>query len=103
MLQIYQNFASSPFLTWAPDLVGCLGTLIILIVYALLQIGKLEASSFSYSLLNLVGAVLILISLFFSWNLAAVLMEISWIIISFFGTLKALFPYKFQQNRKHHS
>lgn len=92
MLQIYQDFSASLLLTWASDFIGCIGTLIILIVYTLLQMGKIESSSFLYSLLNLVGAVLILASLFFSWNLAAVLMEISWILISLYGTLKVLRP-----------
>ncbi len=95
MLQIYQYFSASPLLTWASDFIGCIGTLIILIVYTLLQMGKIESSSFLYSLLNLVGAVLILASLFFSWNLAAVLMEISWILISLYGTLKILRSQKF--------
>lgn len=95
MLQIYQNLLASPLLTWASDFIGCLGTLIILIVYAFLQMGRLESSSLAYSLLNVVGAILILSSLLFSWNLAAVLMEISWVIISLYGTLKALRPQKF--------
>lgn len=95
MLQIYQYFSPSLLLTWASDFIGCLGTLIILIVYALLQMGRLESSSLTYSLLNVVGAILILSSLLFSWNLAAVLMEISWVIISLYGTIKALHPHKF--------
>ena len=92
MLEIYQDLSSSLLLTWASDFIGCFGTLIILIVYALLQMGKIESSSLTYSLLNVVGAILILSSLLFSWNLAAVLMEISWVIISLYGTLKALRP-----------
>jgi hypothetical protein len=95
MLEICQGLSSGLLLTWASDFIGCLGTLIILIVYALLQMGKLESSSLIYSLLNVVGAILILSSLLFSWNLAAVLMEISWVIISLYGTLKALRPQKF--------
>lgn len=95
MLQIYQDLSSSFLLTWASDFIGCLGTLIILIVYALLQMGKLESSSVRYSLLNIVGAILILSSLLFSWNLSAVLMEISWVIISLFGILRTLRLQKF--------
>jgi hypothetical protein len=95
MLQIYQDLSSDLLLTWASDFIGCVGTLIILIVYALLQLGKMEATSFAYSLLNVIGAVLILSSLLFSWNLAAVLMEVSWVIISLYGTLRALRPRKF--------
>jgi len=90
MLQIFQGLSSELLLTWASDIIGCIGTLIILIVYALLQLGKIESSSFAYSFWNVVGAVLILNSLLFSWNWAAVLMEISWAIISLYGMLKAL-------------
>lgn len=95
MLQIYQGLSSELFLTWASDFIGCIGTLIILIVYALLHLGKMEASSFAYSFWNVIGAILILSSLLFSWNLAAGLMEISWVIISLYGMLKALRPRKF--------
>ncbi|MDI9638528.1 hypothetical protein QPK87_30445 [Kamptonema cortianum] len=95
MLQIYQDLSSMFPLTWASDFVGCLGTLIILIVYAFLQMGKLESSSVIYSLLNIVGAILILSSLLFSWNLSAVLMEISWVIISLYGILRTLRLQKF--------
>lgn len=101
MLQIYQGLSSSLLLTWASDFIGCLGTLIILIVYVLLQVGRLESSSLTYSLLNVVGAILILSSLLFSWNLAAVLMEISWVMISLYGTLKALRLQKFFNMPQH--
>ena len=87
-----QDLSYEVFLDWLPDLIGCMGTLIILIIYALLQIGKVKANSFSFPFFNLVGAVMILISLTYTWNFAAALMEIAWIIISIFGMVKVSFP-----------
>ena len=45
------------------DLIGILGVIMILIAYALVQLGKLHVKDLSYSLLNAFGAFLILISL----------------------------------------
>lgn len=70
------------------DFIGCLGALLVLVAYVLLQIGKMNAETFSYSFLNLIAAVMILISLMYAWNLPAALMEIAWIGISFFGIFK---------------
>jgi len=36
------------------------------------------------------GALLILISLYFSFNLASFIIEIAWLLISIFGLFKAL-------------
>ena len=55
----------------------------------MIQIGKLEATNSWYSILNLIGAVLILFSLFYNWNTSAVIIEIFWIMISIFGIYKA--------------
>ncbi|MBY0293148.1 MAG: hypothetical protein K2W92_07675 [Alphaproteobacteria bacterium] len=86
-----QDFSYEVFLDWLPDLIGCSGTLIILIIYALLQIGKVKPNSFSFPFFNLVGALMILISLIYTWNFAAAMMEVAWIIISLFGVVKVSF------------
>lgn len=83
----------SLLLTWGPDIIGGGGAVIVLVAYVLLQINKLEAESFVYSFLNFLGSIMILISLFYSWNTAAAVVEIAWIIISFFGMTKTIkFP-----------
>lgn len=79
---------------WIPDLIGCIGTIIILITYFLLQIRKLSSEHLAYSLLNAGGALMILMSLMYSWNLAAVGMEIAWILISLYGVYEAIFSTK---------
>ena len=70
------------------DFVGFSGAIAILIAYFLLQAKKMSPDSLIYSLLNLVGAILILFSLANAWNLTAVFIEIIWLGISLFGVLK---------------
>jgi hypothetical protein len=74
-----------------PDIMGCLGTILIIVVYFLLQTRKITSEGLWYSLLNLIGALFILISLLYSWNLAAVLMEIAWVLISLFGIVRVFY------------
>lgn len=68
-----------------PDFVGIIGVSLVLLAYYLLQIGSIKGEDYLYSLLNLCGATFILVSLYFHWNLASVIIEIAWIIISFLG------------------
>jgi len=70
------------------DVIGFLGAIAILIAYFLLQAKKMSSDGLIYSLLNLVGAVLILFSLANAWNLTAVFIEIIWCGISLLGILR---------------
>jgi hypothetical protein len=72
------------------DLIGFIGVLLIIVVYLLLQLGKLSSSSPKYSLLNAAGALLIIISLFFAFNLSAFIVEAFWFLISLVGLWKSL-------------
>jgi hypothetical protein len=73
------------------DLVGNVGVLLMVIAYLLLQMEKLSSSALSYLLLNTVGAILVIISLMFRFNLSAFLMEAFWLLISLYGLAKPLF------------
>jgi hypothetical protein len=73
-----------------PDLVGAIGVVLLMIAYLLLQIGKLESKSLLYSVLNALGASLIVISLVFDFNLAAFVIEVFWIAISLVGIYRTL-------------
>jgi membrane-associated HD superfamily phosphohydrolase len=73
------------------DLVGNLGVLLMVVAYLLLQLEKLSSSAVSYLLLNAVGAVLVIISLMFRFNLSAFFMEAFWLLISLYGLTKSLF------------
>jgi len=72
------------------DLIGIIGVSFVLVTYYLLQVEKIDAKGFWYSFLNLFGAVLIMYSLLYNWNLASVIIEIFWIAISVYGVWKYL-------------
>lgn len=67
------------------DILGTVGVATIVTTYVFLQVGKISSSSLPYSLLNAAGASLILISLYFSFNLPAFIVEFFWLLISLFG------------------
>ena len=58
------------------DFLGNVGVLLILLSYLLLQMKKIKSQSMYYSLMNAAGALLILVSLYFNFNLSAFVMEI---------------------------
>lgn len=70
------------------DIAGLVGVVLIVVAYLLLQLGKLPSSAPSYSLLNAIGAFLVMASLWFDFNLSAFLMEAFWFLISVFGLLR---------------
>jgi len=70
------------------DFVGIVGTIVIIGTYILLQYGKIKSEMLAYSLLNAVGAALILISFIHSFNFSAFIVEFFWLLISLFGVGK---------------
>ena len=73
------------------DVAGNIGVLMMVIAYLLVQLDKLSSSAVSYLLLNAAGALLVIVSLIFHFNLSAFLMEVFWLLISLFGLAKPLF------------
>lgn len=73
------------FLEAISNPIGIIGVILILIGYYLLNTHRMTAKSLSFQLLNFIGAWFILYSLFFHWNLASVLIEAAWILISLVG------------------
>jgi hypothetical protein len=67
------------------NILGTAGVATIIITYVLLQTERLRSQSLYYSLLNAIGAVLILISLYFEYNFPSLVVEIFWLLISLFG------------------
>ena len=76
-------------LSWF-DLAGFAGVVLIVAAYLMLQLNRLPSTAPVYSLLNAVGAFLVMVSLFFEFNLAAFLMEAFWFLISLIGLLRPL-------------
>jgi len=79
------------------DLAGFIGVVLIIVAYLLLQLDKLPSSSPRYSLLNAVGALLIIVSLIFAFNLSAFIMEAFWVLISLLGLWRSLISQKNSQ------
>jgi hypothetical protein len=73
-----------------PDLAGGVGVALIVGAYLFLQLGRLASASLAYSAVNGAGALLILISLLFKFNLPAFVIEVFWIVISLIGIVKVL-------------
>lgn len=71
------------------DLVGTAGVVSILVAYFLLQTERWSGQSLSYSLVNLIGSVMITISLIYDFNLSSFIIEVAWIAISIYGILRA--------------
>tara|TARA_B100000676_G_C17329887_1_gene460866 strand:+ start:57 stop:302 length:246 start_codon:yes stop_codon:yes gene_type:complete len=72
------------------DILGTIGVSFIIVMYAMLQLGKTSAERPAFSAFNALGAVFILISLTYEFNLSAVLMEGVWLMVSLYGLWKAL-------------
>ena len=67
------------------DLLGNIGVVVLILTYLMLQLNKLSSDGLAYSLLNAIGASLIVISLLYDFNLSALLMEVFWVLISLVG------------------
>ena len=72
------------------DILGTVGVAVIILTYILLQIGRIRSEQPAYSLLNAVGATLILISLYYDFNFPSFVVEFFWLLISLFGIGKYL-------------
>jgi len=65
--------------------IGFIGMAFVVVAYLFLQTNKYTIRSLEYQLLNLVGAILLLISLFVHFNLGSFIIEVFWIIITLYG------------------
>lgn len=75
--------------SWS-DITGSVGVGLIILTYILLQLEKLRSTALFYSLLNGAGALLILVSLYYSFNFPSFIVEFFWLLISLFGVGKYL-------------
>lgn len=70
------------------DAVGIAGVAIIIAAYLLLQTGRLDPRKPLYSVLNAAGSGMIIVSLWFDFNLSAFFVELFWLLISLYGIVK---------------
>ena len=64
---------------------GLVGVAFYLGSYAALQSGLLSGAGYLHTILNLIAASLVLVSLFAEWNMSSALIQASWIVISLIG------------------
>lgn len=67
---------------------GLMGCAFYVASYFLVQMDLLDGNDISYVVLNLLGSILMLLSLTQAFNLGAALLQIVWIIISLAGIAK---------------
>ncbi len=70
------------------DLVGLLGTALVVGSYFLLQSGRLSGTGLPYQLINIAGSGCILVSLTGGFNLSVALLQCTWIAISVYGIVR---------------
>ncbi|OGT36221.1 MAG: hypothetical protein A3F11_06670 [Gammaproteobacteria bacterium RIFCSPHIGHO2_12_FULL_37_14] len=79
------------------DAVGLIGVTLMLIAYFMINTHRMSVKQLSYQLLNLIGAALVLFSLYYNWNMSAVVIETVWMLISMIGIYKILSVSKQEQ------
>lgn len=70
------------------DAVGSFGALVVVAAYFATQMRMLNSDDLAFPVVNLVGSILILYSLLENFNLASMLIESFWILISMIGIVQ---------------
>lgn len=70
--------------------IGLIGVGILISAFFLLQNGRIKSDDMAYPVLNLIGAILHMLSLIVAWNIATLVIEIFWSGISIYGIYKVL-------------
>lgn len=73
------------------DWAGYIGVLLVLLAFFLMQAHKLHGNGLTYQLMNIVGAVGVMLSLLFGgFNWSAFLMQVAWLLIGIFGIARSV-------------
>lgn len=67
------------------DVVGMLGSAMVIIAFFMLQAGRLSGTGAAYQWLNFFGAGGVLVSLMGAFNPGVFVLEVTWMAISLFG------------------
>ena len=71
------------------EYVGLAGVAFCLLAYFGLQAGRLRGDGLVFQLTNIIGAGAIVVSLFYHFNLSAMVIELAWIAISVYGIIRS--------------
>ncbi len=77
-----------PFDLTLPDWIGIFGSLVIAAAYFAVSNGRMEATKPAFQGLNLIGAILVLVSLYSRPNPGAILIELLWACIAVIALLR---------------
>src|SRR3954467_11331497 len=72
------------------ELAGFVGAAVIVVAYLAVQQRWLNALDWRFPAANVLGSLLILVSLWFEWNFPSVVIEIFWALISLVGLVRSL-------------
>jgi paired small multidrug resistance pump len=73
------------------DWAGYIGVLLVLLAYLLLQAHKLHGNGLVYQLMNVLGAIGVMLSLLFgAFNASAFFMQVAWLLIGIYGIARGM-------------
>ena len=73
------------------DWAGYAGVLLVLLAFFLLQAHKLHGNGLTYQLMNVLGALGVMLSLLWgAFNWSAFLMQVAWLLIGVFGIARSV-------------
>ena len=72
-----------------PDAIGLIGVALYVGAYASLQLGLLGLSDLRYTALNAVGGIAVIYSLIWSFNLAAFVTQVLWLVFTVVGFVRS--------------
>ena len=84
MTDMMEWIVNTPWYDW----LGTLGVAMILLCYFLIQVGRIDSEKLAFSVVNGMGASFILVSLYYEFNFASVLIEGFWVVISLIGIVR---------------
>lgn len=71
-----------------PDIIGLMGVTLLITTYGLLQFDCIDPKGFWYSFNNMIVAILVTVSLIYSFNLASMVIEVFWFTLSVYGLFR---------------
>ena len=63
------------------DAIGWSGAILVLTAYGLISLGRVDGKSYSYQVMNVVGAVCLMANCFWNHAIPSVVVNVVWIII----------------------
>ena len=73
------------------DWAGYLGVALVLLAFLLLQAHKLHGNGLVYQLMNIFGAIGVMLSLLFgTFNASAFVMQLAWLVIGIYGIVRRI-------------